>query len=148
MLEPIALDAIVGYYLGPKIKQDMKRMCEHTNGGSGILTSIGWVDLKTKRSQKLTAMGANLLQSTVHVFQFWAEKTELQASSDGSRLMGEPPYHLRKTRMCASTWIFATKIHPCFPLAHGIWGSKPVHILVLGVRRRENLREKENCMLS
>ena len=31
----------VGHYLGPKIKQDMKIMCEYTNGDSGILISIG-----------------------------------------------------------------------------------------------------------
>ena len=56
MLEPIALDAIVGNYLGPKIKQDMKTMCEHINGGSGILTSIGWDDLKTNEATLLTGL--------------------------------------------------------------------------------------------
>ena len=119
MLATLALDAIVEFLLGPKIKSMHEIMCKHINGGSGILTSIGWVDLEAKRSQKLTAIHAQLQQSTVHVFQFWDDETELQASSDGSRLMGEPPYHLRKTRKCASTWISTMKTHSWLPLTHG-----------------------------
>ena len=100
MLEPIALDAIVFIYLGPKIKQAMKTMCEHTNEDSGILTPVGWVDLKTTQAKKLTAKGAKMMQSTASKNRILSCETELQASSDGSRLMGEPPYHLRKTRKC------------------------------------------------
>ena len=91
MLVPLALDAIVGFYLGPKIKQDMKTMSEYINGGSGILTSIGWVDLKTNRSQKLTVKWRHSLQSMLTVLAVLGLKTKLQTPSDESRLMGEPP---------------------------------------------------------
>ena len=52
-------------------------MCEHTNGDSGILTSIGWVDLETNEAQIATAKGAKTDQSTASNFQIWAEKPEL-----------------------------------------------------------------------
>ena len=41
MLATIALDAIVEFLLGPKIKSKHENMSEYINGGSGILTSIG-----------------------------------------------------------------------------------------------------------
>ena len=41
MLATLALDAIVEFYLGPKIKSRHEIMSEYINGGSGILTSIG-----------------------------------------------------------------------------------------------------------
>ena len=41
MLATIALDAIVEFFYGPKIKSKHENMSEYINGGSGILTSIG-----------------------------------------------------------------------------------------------------------
>ena len=117
-------------------------MSEYINGGSGILTSIGWVDLKTNRSQKPHCIRRELQQPTVLQNRFLSRQTELWASSDRSRLMGEPPYHLRKSRKCASTWVFATKTHPCFPMAHGNWLQKPVNFGCWAWARREEMREK------
>ena len=91
MLATIALDAIVEFLLGPKIKSKHETMSEHINGGSGILTSIGWVDLEAKRSQKLTVKWRHCWQSMRTVLAVSGLKTKLQTPSDESRLMGEPP---------------------------------------------------------
>ena len=81
----------VGYYLGPKIKQDMKLMREYTNEDCRILTSVGWVDLKTNEATKLTVLVAPLQQSMLTGLAVSGLKMKLQTPSDKSRLMGEPP---------------------------------------------------------
>ena len=145
MLEPIALDAIVGYYLGPKIKQDMKRMCEHTNGDSGILTSIGWVDLETNQGQKPTVIHAQTVQWTASKNRNLSEETELQTSSNGSRLMGEPPYHLRKTRSVLALAVFTMKTQLLLPYVHAKRLQKPVIFGFGREERREFERDKTLC---
>ena len=91
MLATIALDAIVEFLLGPKIKSMHEIMCKHINGGSGILTSIGWVDLKTNEAKKLTVLVTPTVQSKLTGWAVSGLKTKLQTPSDESRLMGEPP---------------------------------------------------------
>ena len=54
--------------------------------------------------------------------------------------MGEPPYHLRKTRKCASPWIFTMKTHSWLPFVHAILLQKQSTIFGFG---REVKREKE-----
>ena len=121
-------------------------MSEYINGGSGILTSIGWVDLEAKRSQNFTAKWRHCWQSTVLCNRFLSRQTELRASSDGSRLMGEPPYHLRKTPKCASTWIFTMKTHSSSPWTHGFWRTKTESFAPWAWTRREEREMKEMCV--
>ena len=69
----------------------MKLMCEYTNEDSGILTLIGYVDLKKIEATKLTVLVAPLQQFTSLVWAVSGLISKLQTSSNGTRLMGEPP---------------------------------------------------------
>ena len=91
MLATLALDAIVEFLLGPKIKSMHEIMCKHINGGSGILTSIGWVDLETNQGQNAHCFGRELQQSMLTGLAVLGLISKLQTPSDESRLMGEPP---------------------------------------------------------
>ena len=139
--------ALLGLFLGPKIKQDMKTMCEYIKEGSGILTLIGWDDLKTNEATLLTAKDAHCVQFTALHFRILSCETELQASLDGSRLMGEPPYHLRMFRKCASTWVFATKTHSCLPHAHGFVMKTVSDFCPFGREPKERNGERRSCVI-
>ena len=51
--------------------------------------------------------------------------------------MGEPPYHLRKTRSVLALAVFTMKTQPLLPYVHAKTGFKTVHILVVGREEKE-----------
>ena len=61
--------------------------------------------------------------------------------------MGEPPYHLRKTCKCASTWISTMKTHSCLPWNSRFWWTKPETFQPFGLEK-EKENERWICVLS
>ena len=99
--------------------------------------------MKTNDGQNAHCFGRELQQSMLTGLAVSGLISKLQTPSDESRLMGEPPYHLRKSRSVLALAVFAIKTQLLASLSSRFWLQKNSEECPLGVSLKREKREKK-----